>query len=350
MGDSRRFSLSCALLLLSMIPLPAVEIYLAPLEIVEGGRQPGLEKVLQKRATLRRFQSAVNRLDPAGVIQLRRVQGEPGSNGGAPRTILQAAAFCEERQIELLLYGYLRRTAYTWEGEIKLYDHREHTIDKRFFNRDGAEEFDRFIDDFARTIVAYFSNDLGLAPREVEAPPERNIFALPFAISYPISCSSEWDRTTMGIIGFETGLLFVPRRPLWHLHGDAWELQTGLTVAYSLLSNPPGYESFLLHRLRLNIPALALGRFAGDRRVVVGAGLSLHADCLDQRRAYYGAYRTVSIAPGFFLETGFRYRISSRWSIGLRAPLEFALFDDVQVNLLPGICGVYEFPIHRKDR
>lgn len=319
------------------LPLSAIEIFLAP-PAIEGASSP-------PHQTLQR---AISELDRDGVIQIKKVKAD-SSGLESPRTSLEAAALCEARQIELLLYGYLRWSEYTWEGEVKLYDHRERRVLKRFFSRDDAAESERFIRDLAEKIVSYLYDDLGLASAIPESPPERNILAVPFQLGYPIPCAGDWDRLTMGIGRIETGLLFTPLRPLWQAKGKSWEFQTGLLCAYTLNTNTPEYESFLLHSLRLNIPARAVGRVSAGRRIILGAGIALQADFLDQERAHYGEYRTLAVAPGFSLEAGYRFLVSRRFSIGIRTAVEATLYETVQVNLVPGISGQYEFKPRKEE-
>lgn len=325
------------LLLFCTAPIFSLEISLAPLMVDAADSAPDIGD------PVKRLRAEIDRLDPGGAIQLRSLKHGTTERIVAPRTFLEAAALCEELQVELLFYGYLRCSEYTWEGEIKLYDHRAKAIQKLFFSRDGTEEFDRFIGDLAQKIVAYLYEDLGLAPIEPDPPPDANIISLPLYLSYWVPVAADWNRLTRSIAKIESGLLFSPLRPLWFSRGRAWELQTGLTFAYALAVNSPGYESFLLHSLRLNIPALALGRLKMDQIIVFGAGLSLQADLLEQQREYVGEYHALSLAPGFFLEAGYRYFVNPHWSIGIRTAVEVALFEEAQVNLVPGITGLYAF-------
>lgn len=328
-----RISLSI-MLLFSTTSLHPFDLYMAPIAVQDEVGEAGI--LLNARSDLR---SAIAKVDHLDVISISSLSTE---DNAVPRSFLDAVELCEKEHIPFLYYGYIRRTEFTWEGEIKLYDHEKREISETFFSRDSAENYERFMQDLAEKIVAYLYVDVGMAPYEPPPPPDKKIFIVPIHLDYWAPGGSDWGKITTGIGRLESGILFSPVRPLWHTGDTAWELQTGLTLAYSLAMNAQGYENFLLHSLRFNLPATAVALLHEDHNLLIGTGLSLQIDILNQERQYYGTYSATSIAPGFFLETGYRYKLNDTWSFGVRTALEIAFFDDVQTNLVPGLCAFYE--------
>ena len=129
-----------------------------------------------------------------------------------------------------------------------------------------------------------------MAPYNPPAEPERNIFLLPMYLNYWTPRRPGLGSVATGIARAESGVLFCPLRPLFFRGDTPWELQTGLTLAYSLAVNDPDYESFILHSIRLNAPVtMALG-VSEDQFIDFGLGFSMQFDILSQDRLYYGEY------------------------------------------------------------
>ncbi|WP_319416803.1 hypothetical protein [Marispirochaeta aestuarii] len=141
---------------------------------------------------------------------------------------------------------------------------------------------------------------------------------------------------SIGIGRIESGILFVPVSPLWY-HGDVpWELQTGVTLSYSLATNDKEYESFLLHSMRINLPLLAAAELRNGQSIVLGGGVSMQFDILNQDRQYYGSYSAFSAAPGVFVEAAYRYRLNDSGNLDFVPPLSLPFFLYFRAMSLPG--------------
>ncbi|WP_319563282.1 hypothetical protein [Marispirochaeta sp.] len=329
--------LCCIAILLFAGNLGALEIHVAPL--VVDSREAGTGLLAEKNPQ-KDLVRLLHDSDHQGAVSVTIL---PERKYGSPRSFLEAAELCETAGIDYLLYGYIKEGEYSWDCEIKLYVRETNEVAQLFFGRDGTDHYDRMLDELSKKILDYFYGEVGLAPYAPAPEPDRKIFSIPIHLGYWSPGGGEWGEVSIGIGRIESGVLFVPVSPLWY-HGDVpWELETGITLSYSLAANDKEYESFLLHSLRINLPLLAAAELNADQSIVLGGGLSMQFDILNQDRQYYGSYTAFSAAPGAFVEADYRYRLNDTWKLGFRAALEFAFFADLQSNVLAGVYGLYEF-------
>ncbi|ORC38359.1 hypothetical protein B4O97_00965 [Marispirochaeta aestuarii] len=327
----------CIALLLVAGNLEALEIHVAPLVVESLNAGPGL---LKQKNPCKDLVRLLHDGDHQGAVSVTLL---PEMKYGAPRSFLEAAELCETVGIDYLLYGYIREEEYSWDCEIKLYVREMNTVAELFFCRDATDHYDRMLDELSRKILDYFYSDVGLAPYTPAPEPDRKIFSIPIHPGYWSPGGEELGKVSIGIGRIESGVLFVPVSPLWY-HGDVpWELQTGVTLSYSLATNDKEYESFLLHSMRINLPLLAAAELRNGQSIVLGGGVSMQFDILNQDRQYYGSYSAFSAAPGVFVEAAYRYRLNDSWKLGLRTALELAFFSVLQSNVVTGVYGLYEF-------
>jgi hypothetical protein len=328
---------ACIVILLAAGKLEALDIRVAPLAV--DGRETGTGFSAEKNPQ-KELVHLLHSGDHQGAVSVTIL---PERTYSSPRSFLEAAELCEAAGIDYLLYGYIRKGEYSWDCEIKLYARETNTVAQLFFGRDGRDHYERMLEELSAKILDYFYGEVGLAPCVPAPEPDRKIFSIPILLGYWSPGGEEWGELSIGIGRLESGVLFVPVSPLWY-HGDVpWELETGITLSYSLAVNDKEYESFLLHSLRINLPLLAAAELGADHGIAFGGGLSMQFDILNQDRQYYGSYRAFSAAPGAFVEAAYRYRLSDSWKLGFRAALEFAFFTELQSNVVTGVYGLYEF-------
>ena len=335
MSDSRRrvvLPVLLCLLCFSAAPAATLEIGVAPLFVT--GIDAGSEK-LPGGECGERLRRLIGAAMLSGEVSLRALEGDGES---APRSFLEAALLAERSGSDCLLYGYISRGEFTWEGELKLFDRESGRVAASFFDRDAVDEYDRFIASLARKVADFLILDAGYAAPAPAPSPERNIFSLPLRLGYPAAGGAGYGRVTRGIVACETGLLLTPARG-----AGSREFRTGCLVSYRLALNAAGYEAYRLHSIGVALPAAFVFPVAGTDRISLGAGAGVRFDLLDQERNYYGEYRALGVAPILDLALVYEHSLRGAWSIGFGAELETALYSGPEVSVLSGIQLRYEF-------
>ena len=180
-------------LLLAAANLGAMEIYLAPISYQdESGteasetRQPGAD-------LLRHFAET----PLADGVSLRDASE---SADQAPRTYLESARLCESQGYAYLLYGFVKRTDYTYYAELKLLEREGKEVAAAFISGDDGSHYERLIEDLARKITSYVRTDLGMAPAPSPREPARNLIALPIAAGWWTPLGGPWSAAVAGLV------------------------------------------------------------------------------------------------------------------------------------------------------
>jgi hypothetical protein len=320
----RTWTAALALLLAAASPR-ALDVVLAPLAVQDEGRP--------RAAPLRPdsdLLAALTRLRPGDPPLVRRMN--PASDD-PPRSLLEAARLCEAHAYPYLLYGYLKRTAYAYQAEVKLFDREAGAIAAVFFGSDDPGHYERLVGDVASKILAYFEHETGLGP-ERRLEPRSSAVRVVCSLGAWLPISRDWDRVSVGYGTVGLGGRFVPARTL-SVAGLRASPVLGLDLEYSLAANEAGYESFFMHAVRVRVPvALSLEVFRGHS-FGIGVGPLLAIDTIAQDRLYADLKVETSVAAGLSLLGTYRYAVSARSAIGLASALDLVGYESPQLTWSP---------------
>jgi hypothetical protein len=308
-------------LLLALLPfsLGALEVYVAPLAVLDD---TGAGEALASRpeADLLRELRSERTGDCLSFLGSEEAAG--------PASLLEAAMLCERQGYSCLLYGYVKRSAVALSAELKLLDHESGRLAAVFFGGDDPAHYDRLMRDMAAKVREYFFSELGLPPPE-PVRPRRNRLELAGWLAYWTPLGGEWGRVIAGIAAVGLGARLIPANPGY--------LAFVLEAEYGLGMNEPDYESFFLHAARLRIAAEAALDLPGGHAVGLGTGLLVELDSAVQDRKYASLFTGTSLAPGVCLSLLYRYRLSSRLTLGAAGLLEVAGYSPVLVTFSPRV-------------
>ena len=113
-------------------------------------------------------------------VSLHKVDG----GESPPESYLDAARLSESQGYANLLYGYIKRTSYSYYAEVKLLTRENKDITATFIGGDDDMHYQRLVDDLAAKIVTYIRDDLGMAPLQPRKVPVRNILTIPVYVGY----------------------------------------------------------------------------------------------------------------------------------------------------------------------
>ena len=320
-------------IVIAVVPLRCLEVVLAPLALHdEGGREveAGPESRFHSRPDSDLL-AELARQRPGAQPIVRRMN--PATDD-PPRSLLEAARLCEAHAYPYLLYGYLRRTDFSYQAEIKLFDREAGEIAAVFFAGDDRAHYQRLVADVASKILAYFEQEIGWTP-EPRREPEGAVLRVPCALGAWIPVSADWNRVAVGFAAAAVGLRYVPPRPLFTVAARRGYTALGLDLEYALAGNRPGYEGFFLHAARVRLPIEACLEVAGRHSIGLGVGPLLAVDTMAQDRLYADLAVETSAAAGLSLLLSYRYALSPRTALGLSNVLDWVAYAQPLVSWSP---------------
>ncbi len=313
-----------------LICLPAVEVRLAPLAVADDvGGSPSLG-IHPERDLLADLQSAAD----SDVLEVRSAETEPE---GRVLSFLEAARLCESRGYPYLLYGFVKRSEFSFSAEVKLLDAESKSVAATFFDSDDKDHYPRLMHDLALRIVSYFSNEVGLKPSAHKPASGQNLLAFPLTLGYWTPTSSAWSPVLAGLGAVDAGIRFIPFSPLFRLFSRDWYVALGLDVEYAIGMNQPGYESYFLHSARLRLPVELVFQAGGGHALSLGAGPLVQVDFMVQDRLYAPPYSKVTPTGGVSLSASYRYSFSELLSVGLETVFDIAFYEQPLMSVSPRI-------------
>jgi len=331
LGLFRVFALPCEARALSVRIAPISLVEASPDEIPDSVR-PGKDLVKKLDAT-----PLTGNLDfsPADDVAV------------APVSFLDAARLCELRDYPYVIYGFLRKQGSIYSSELKLLSREGKSIAASFVAADDVDHYDRLVSDLARKIADYFLEDLALGPGVRPAEPARNLFELPFCAGY-WTPDGPWSEALMGIGCVDIGLRFIPRKPQVGVKSRPAYAGIGLEAEYALGKNRPDCENAYLHRISFRMPIEVFLQLRGGSTLALGVGGLVEFDILRQDRKYGGSYAESTSAGGIMSSFEYRYALSDRVALGLKAEYDTVFYSRPLYAISPKLILEYSFDKGRK--
>jgi len=304
---------------LSASSVAALDIYLAPIVYQDEGKAEAAGGSAPAG-------DLAKRLGPDRLGDRVSVRLLPAASTAAPQTFIDAARLCESQSCPYMLYGYVKKTSYSYYAEIKLIAHEDKQVVTVFIAADDGDHYERLIDDLSAKIVQYIRGDLGIGPPLPRELPARNLLVLPSSLGYWTPMGGEWSSALAGLVSASSGIRLIPQRPLYSLFSRSCYLAVGVDLEYQLGMNQPGLESFFLHMARLRIPAESFMDLGNGHEIGLGLGPLFEVDVMNQAHEYGQAETKATVVPGFSVEALYRYALSEGLSLGMTNIVDVALY------------------------
>ncbi len=339
-----RTLLVLALLLSACAPAPALalgnlDIRIAPIVVVDesGGGDPAPrlpERDLLGRLRSEYFGESLS-FSPLSAADPGRESAALGRAEGAPQTFFDAAMLCQSPACPALIYGYLKRTSYSYYAELKLVERGGAAPRAVFVGSDDAGHYERLMDDLAGKITHYLRDDAGIGPRPPRKLPERNLLNFPVSLGYWAPMGGAWSAALAGLVASTVGVRFVPARPLFSLWGRRGYLALGLDLEYALGTNQAGVEEFYLHTARLRMPVEAWLELGGGHRFGLSLGPLFEVDTMLQSQKYASTFSETRIESGASVAVLYQYALSESVSLGFDNIFDFAFYSPLLATYSP---------------
>ncbi|AIW89611.1 hypothetical protein JO41_07245 [Treponema sp. OMZ 838] len=331
------------LLLTSMIIVWATagvygeQVYIAPiLTVDEGGESYGIDERYRDDiyTSIEEQKGALAMTAVKTPAQIKTV-----------RSSYDALKVCKEEKIAYLLYGWIRKSEQTYEGEIRIFDGEGRKNIYTVYEKDGAEDYEAFIQNISRKVVRKLEELFYLPDRDENKTHSR--INVQVEAGYWIFINKAWLQYLSGTVSAGGGLEVIPndgavltkKMNLYFSIGCAADYRFGVSGKGAVKSylhnvNIAGYMNTYLH-------------FRNDHRIYGKMGVVYDFDILSYTDKYADTRVVNSGAVGIVAGLGYKYGISEKVKLVFESDFECIFYKKV-MGKYKGTFGV-EVEVFKKE-
>lgn len=239
---------------------------------------------------------------------------------GVVNSEISAAKACEIHGWELLVYGQITLGLHGYDAEIKIYNHPERRVVKRFLLRAAREDLQILALDCAERVSAYFAEVLQVERERKNYITENNAIVTSHVLEW-WGTGTPWNESVTSIIGYQGRVGFRLGDPLWTDGEWAWLHEYGLGIAFHFGTSVEGViESRIFD---FDVGPDVTWAFVWQRRheFVLTAEPCAKIHVLNYQSLYESAATDVWVWYGLKLDIEYRLWVNSKrtLAIGIRA-------------------------------
>lgn len=318
----------------------SVDIYLTDINFYT--EEYGVELNKEENSFTENLYSQLQEEDYEGKLKINIVN--TGSDEDVIRSVLDASELCEERQIDYLLYGFVKKKIDTYDSELWLYDHRNNENRKAFYSRSDFEGYDEIAGELSLKVVNYLYIILGLGEHGEEREKSFGGLWIYNSCGYR-GILSKWSNSLIGLFNYTAGVSIVPVMPVAHSGNLNFFIRTGFHIAYSLGKNKPDVVEAYLNSIAFRVPLEFCFKIGEHNNIIMGASPQLNLDILSQQTHYDDSFRGGTVAFGLSPSFAYEYIFSGKTSValGFNNIISFSFYEEplttynVELYLLIGI-------------
>ena len=331
------------LLLTSMIIVWATagvygeQVYIAPiLTVDEGGESYGIDERYRDDiyTSIEEQKGALAMTVVKTPAQIKTV-----------RSSYDALKVCKEEKIAYLLYGWIRKSEQTYEGEIRIFDGEGRKNIYTVYEKDGAEDYEAFIQNISRKVVRKLEELFYLPDRDENKTHSR--INVQVEAGYWTFINKAWLQYLSGTVSAGGGVEVIPndgavltkKMNLYFSIGCAADYRFGVSGKGAVKSslhnvNIAGYMNTYLH-------------FRNDHRIYGKMGVVYDFDILSYTDKYADTRVVNSGAVGIVAGLGYKYGISEKVKLVFESDFECIFYKKV-MGKYKGTFGV-EVEVFKKE-
>ena len=305
------------LLLLLFSKIYADDILLAPIVLYNQDN----EKITQLQNPNKQLMSILNTYWFNGLLDFKLLtEAENGYVYG----ILDAERICATKEMNFLIYGYIKKDDTSWFGNLKLYSSKEKKIIKEFFASDDINSYDRFIETMVNNIINYcetlVSADISKKNKDTKRPLEIN---LPMTLSYWTPTSYGWNDVLTGIIGTNFNVEIFPPTKEWIVNSVKIDYAAQVRIGYSFgIGNANRYPLFYKSIL-IGLPIISYYHISDLHSLYFGTGFYCDMEIMTVQPKYEEKKTIYQTMLGFQAIAGYQLTINDKTSLFTEIEVDF---------------------------
>lgn len=261
------------------------------------------------------------------------------------RSSYDALKLCREEKIKYLIYGWIKKSEYTYEGELRIFDGEGRKNIFTVYEKDGVDNYEKFIKNISKKVLESL-HEIFYIPKQEEAEKYSKINVGP-DIWYWTFMNKSWVKYMSGTIGIGGSFEIIPDDSVFFIKTYPVYFSVGLSLDYRLAVNrKEAVKSYLNNINAVGYTNMYIN-FYDIHRVYGKAGVLYALDILQYQDKYSDGKVSTSGAVGLIIGFGYKYSVSEKIKIIFANEAEFVFYKKVMSKYL-GKVGV-EFEVFKKE-
>ena len=337
MRGGKLILLVCVIAVLHTVAAHGEYVYIAPILSVEEGEE-GYE--LDERYQEALYQSLE---EQKGALAMTAVKTPAQIK--TVRSSYDALKVCKEEKIAYLLYGWIRKSEQTYEGEIRIFDGEGRKTIYTVYEKDGAEDYEAFIQNISRKVVRKLQELFYLPAEEKDETHSKiNVQA---EIGYWTFMNKDWLKYLTGTISVGGGLEVIPNDGAVLTKKMNLYFSIGFAADYRLAVSGKGAVKSYLHNVNIAGYMNTYLHFRNEHTIYGKTGVFYDFDILSYSDKYADGKVSYSGAIGMVFGLGYKYGISEKVKLVFESDFECIFYKKV-MGKYKGTFGV-EVEVFKKE-
>lgn len=261
------------------------------------------------------------------------------------RSSYDALKLCREEKIKYLIYGWIKKSEYTYEGELRIFDGEGRKNIFTVYEKDGVDNYEKFIKNISKKVLESL-HEIFYIPKQEEVEKYSRINVGP-DIWYWTFMNKSWVKYMSGTIGIGGSFEIIPDDSVFFIKTYPVYFSVGLSLDYILAVNrKEAVKSYLNNINAVGYTNMYIN-FYDIHRVYGKAGVLYALDILQYQDKYSDGKVNTSGAVGLIIGFGYKYSVSEKIKIIFANEAEFVFYKKVMSKYL-GKVGV-EFEVFKKE-
>lgn len=261
------------------------------------------------------------------------------------RSSYDALKLCREEKIKYLIYGWIKKSEYTYEGELRIFDGEGRKNIFTVYEKEGVENYEKFIKNISKKVLESL-HEIFYIPKQEEVEKYSRINVGP-DIWYWTFMNKSWVKYMSGTIGVGGSFEIIPDDSVFFIKTYPVYFSVGLSLDYRLAVNrKEAVKSYLNNINAVGYTNMYIN-FYDIHRVYGKAGVLYALDILQYQDKYSDGKVNTSGAVGLIIGFGYKYSVSEKIKIIFANEAEFVFYKKVMSKYL-GKVGV-EFEVFKKE-
>ena len=337
MRGGKSILLVCVIAVLHTVAAHGEYVYIAPILSVEEGEE-GYE--LDERYQEALYQSLE---EQKGALDMMAVKTPAQIK--TVRSSYDALKVCKEEKIAYLLYGWIRKSEQTYEGEIRIFDGEGRKTIYTVYEKDGAEDYEAFIQNISGKVVGKLRELFYLPDRDENKTHSK--INVQVEIGYWTFMNKDWLKYLTGTISVGGGLEVIPKDVVFSWKKINMYFSIGFAADYRLaVSGKEAIKSYL-HSIDIAGYTNVYVNFHNEHTIYGKTGVFYDFDILSYSDKYADGKVSYSGAIGMVFGLGYKYGISEKVKLVFESDFECIFYKEV-MGKYKGTFGV-EVEVFKKE-
>ncbi|QOW61617.1 hypothetical protein [Treponema pedis] len=316
----KKIILEIVLILCIIAEIKGEQVYIGPLVYIMEGEEERYEEDEKVREEI--YERLEEEKDYLGIQIIKT-----GKEITRVRSSYEALKVCKEEGIKYLIYGWIKKGLYTYEGEIRIYDGEGRKNIGTVYGKEAIEEYEKFIKNISIKLEEKL-REIFYIPKKEEIK-KRSMINIESAIQYWTFMGKGWVKYMSGTVGVGVGFEVIPDDKVFFIKKEAVYIPIGLIMDYKLGVNRKEGVKGYLNSINWTVYSGMNVKIYERHIVYIKTGVMYNLDILDYKDKYSDWKKEVTGAVGIVSGVGYKYCINEKVKMTMGNEFEAIFYNKV---------------------